>query len=269
MSETLNVVLDDTAMTAVGRGNVLASRLIHRAHAEAAWFLYAPACALVEADRARPGAAEHLATLPGVTVLDLDLAATLALARQETWAAAAHNRHTAQPNFLLPVRAGARPCQADAPARLGRPQHPRRCLAAARRSTHGGTPALGLPGVSHSDLPGRHGRRPAWPLESRSQPLMDDRGLNGRLIADGKFVVPHGDGLVPLEAVDAALDCMALAVVGLVELRWSSARTWKRSSAPRWSIEFHVLGRGRDAVHRIWCRYSRPRPPNPPCGLAP
>ncbi|MGW3852854.1 hypothetical protein [Streptomyces fagopyri] len=92
----MHIVLDETAMAAAGQGNVLASRLIHRAHAEADWFLYAPACALVEADRARPGAAEHLASLPGVTVLDLDLAAALALAQQKTWAAA-HNQYAAQP----------------------------------------------------------------------------------------------------------------------------------------------------------------------------
>ncbi|WP_406229263.1 hypothetical protein [Streptomyces anthocyanicus] len=92
----MHIVLDDTAMAAAGQGNVLASRLIHRAHVEAGWFLYAPACALVEADRARPGTAEHLASLPGITVLDLDLAAVLAVARQKTWAAA-HSLHAAQP----------------------------------------------------------------------------------------------------------------------------------------------------------------------------
>lgn len=94
MTDTVHIVLDDTAMTAAGQGNVLASRLIHWAHAEASWFLYAPACALVEADRARPGTAEHLAFLPGITVLDL--AAALALARQETWGAA-HSQDAAQP----------------------------------------------------------------------------------------------------------------------------------------------------------------------------
>ncbi|MFC9608030.1 hypothetical protein ACFTTN_31875 [Streptomyces niveus] len=83
-------------MAAAGQGNVLASRLIHRAHVEPGWFLYAPACALVEADRARPGTAEHLAALPGITVVDLDLSAALALARQETWAAA-HSQYAAQP----------------------------------------------------------------------------------------------------------------------------------------------------------------------------
>lgn len=92
----LHIVLDDTAMAAAGQGNVLASRLIHRAHAEPGWFLYAPTCALVEADRRRPGTAEHLAALPGITVLDLDLPAALAVAQQETWAAA-HSAHAAQP----------------------------------------------------------------------------------------------------------------------------------------------------------------------------
>jgi hypothetical protein len=59
----MRIVLDDTAMAAAGQGNVLASSLIHRAHAEPGWFLYASACALVEADRARPGTAEHLASV--------------------------------------------------------------------------------------------------------------------------------------------------------------------------------------------------------------
>ncbi|MFI8200450.1 hypothetical protein ACIF6K_28695 [Streptomyces sp. NPDC085942] len=101
MTDTLHIVLDDTAMTAAGGGNILASRLIHRAHAEPGWFLYAPACALVEADRTRPGTAEHLASLPGVTVLDLDLAAALAIAQQQTWATA-HSQYAAQPTADRP-----------------------------------------------------------------------------------------------------------------------------------------------------------------------
>ncbi|MGW1280929.1 hypothetical protein ACWD4V_28775 [Streptomyces tsukubensis] len=97
----MHIVLDETAMAAAGQGNVLASRLIHRAHAEPGWFLYAPACALVEADRTRPGTAEHLAALPGITVLGLDLPAALAVAREETWAAA-HSRYVAQPTVDRP-----------------------------------------------------------------------------------------------------------------------------------------------------------------------
>ncbi len=53
------------------------------------------------ADRARPGTAEHLAALPGITVLDLDLPAALAVAQQETWAAA-HSQHAAQPTADRP-----------------------------------------------------------------------------------------------------------------------------------------------------------------------
>ncbi|ARF59703.1 hypothetical protein [Streptomyces gilvosporeus] len=92
----MHIVLDETAMAAAGQGNALASRLIHRAHAEADWYLYAPTCALVEADRRRPGTAEHLAALPGITVLDLDLPAALAVAQRGTWAAA-HCQYAAQP----------------------------------------------------------------------------------------------------------------------------------------------------------------------------
>jgi hypothetical protein len=95
VNDAVPVVLDETAMAAAGRGNRLASRLIHRAHVEPGWFLYAPAGALVEADRTRPGTAEHLAALPGITVLDLDLPAALALARHQTWAAA-HSHYAAQ-----------------------------------------------------------------------------------------------------------------------------------------------------------------------------
>jgi hypothetical protein len=101
VTDALHIVLDETAMVAAGRGNALASRLIHRAHSEAGWFLYAPACALVEADRARPGTAEHLAALPGITLLDLDLPAALAVARETSWAPA-HTRYAAEPTAERP-----------------------------------------------------------------------------------------------------------------------------------------------------------------------
>lgn len=117
----MHIVLDDTAMAAAGQGNVLASRLIHRAHAESGWFLYAPACGLVEADRARPGTAAHLASLPGVTVVDLDLAAAVAVARHTTWAAA-HGQYAAQPTPDRPdgaiVATTAPTCWAGEPVRV-------------------------------------------------------------------------------------------------------------------------------------------------------
>lgn len=104
MSNPVHVLLDDTAMVAAGRGNILASRLIHRSHAEPGWFLYATACALVEADRARTGTAEHIAALPGITFLDLDLPAALAVARETTWAMA-HTLYAAQPSPDRPTGA--------------------------------------------------------------------------------------------------------------------------------------------------------------------
>ncbi|MBA6441324.1 hypothetical protein [Streptomyces sp. GMR22] len=113
MIEALHIVLDDTAMVAAGRGNVLLSRLIHRAHAEPGWFLYAPACALVEADRARPGTAEHIAALPSLTVLDLDLPAALAVARASAGWAAAHTAYVAQPTPERPAGAVVATAAAD------------------------------------------------------------------------------------------------------------------------------------------------------------
>ncbi|MCA6094917.1 hypothetical protein LE181_22435 [Streptomyces sp. SCA3-4] len=101
MSDHVHVVLDDTAMVAAGQGNAMTSRLIHRAHTEADWHLYAPACALVEADRARPGTAEHIAALPGIIVLGLDLPGALAIAGQDTWAVA-HAQYAAGPTAERP-----------------------------------------------------------------------------------------------------------------------------------------------------------------------
>ncbi|MFD8082496.1 hypothetical protein ACFV4F_12465 [Kitasatospora sp. NPDC059722] len=91
-------------MVAAGRGNILASRIIHQAHSEPGWYLYAPTCALVEADRVRPGTAEHLAALPGITVLDLDLASALTVAADSTWAHA-HTRYAATPTPDRPAGA--------------------------------------------------------------------------------------------------------------------------------------------------------------------
>lgn len=54
-AEPLHIVLDDTAVVAAGKGNALASRLVHRAHVEAGWFLHAPARVQIAADRVRPG----------------------------------------------------------------------------------------------------------------------------------------------------------------------------------------------------------------------
>ena len=91
-----HVVFDDSAMVAAGRGSAIASRLIDRAHAAQEVSLYATTCALVEAERTRPGTAQHVAALPAFNLIDLDLAAALAVSRDDTWAFA-HTRHAAAP----------------------------------------------------------------------------------------------------------------------------------------------------------------------------
>ncbi|MEX5637392.1 hypothetical protein [Parafrankia sp. FMc2] len=101
MNDALHAVLDDTAMVSAGYGSLRASRLIQRAHTVPGHFLYAPVCALVEADRVRPGTAEHIAALPAVTIVKLDLAAALAVAFDTGWASE-HVRHTAQPTAERP-----------------------------------------------------------------------------------------------------------------------------------------------------------------------
>ncbi|OKJ99863.1 hypothetical protein AMK26_26195 [Streptomyces sp. CB03234] len=88
--------MDDSALVAAGRGNHKASVLIHWAHNDPTWSLYAPTCAIVEADRSRPGTAEHIASMPGIVLLELDLPAALAVAKQETWSMA-HVLHAAEP----------------------------------------------------------------------------------------------------------------------------------------------------------------------------
>lgn len=99
--DVIHVAMDETAMVAAGAGNVKASCLIHFAACDPSWLLYAPTCALVEADRARPGAAEHLASLPELAVLDLDRPAALAMGREVTWGQA-HARIAAEPTPELP-----------------------------------------------------------------------------------------------------------------------------------------------------------------------
>jgi hypothetical protein len=101
MSEHQHVVFDQTALVAAGRGSQIASRLVHRAHAVGGLSLYATTCALVEAERVHAGTAEHVASLPAFNLLDLDLSAALAVARDTTWALA-HTRHAAAPTLDRP-----------------------------------------------------------------------------------------------------------------------------------------------------------------------
>ena len=119
-SEPLHVIFDDSAIVAAGRNNVLASTLIARAHpdpfqehdrAEEPIRIYVAACALVAADRERPGAGLHVAGLPNLVVLALDLPAVLDIMGAADWSVP-HTRHAAQPSLEMPdgaVVATARP----------------------------------------------------------------------------------------------------------------------------------------------------------------
>jgi hypothetical protein len=109
-AESLHVIFDDSALVAAGRGNVLASALIARAHPDPVQE-HAPvrefirisvaACALVVAERERPGTGKHVAGLPNLDVLPLDLPAALEVMGAADWAVP-HTRYAAQPSIELP-----------------------------------------------------------------------------------------------------------------------------------------------------------------------
>lgn len=61
----MHIVLDGTAMTAAGQGNILASRLIHRAHCESNWFLYARRGRLSKPTAPAPGRRTTSPACPG------------------------------------------------------------------------------------------------------------------------------------------------------------------------------------------------------------
>ncbi|GLY14999.1 hypothetical protein Kisp01_20140 [Kineosporia sp. NBRC 101677] len=113
--QMLHIIFDDSALVAAGRGNALASALIAQAHPMPARGqddadpdeeapiarIYVAACALVEAERTRPGTGAHIAALPNLEVLPLDLAAALPVADSQEWAAS-HTLHAARPSPELP-----------------------------------------------------------------------------------------------------------------------------------------------------------------------
>ncbi|MBP0456657.1 hypothetical protein [Streptomyces montanisoli] len=75
-----HLVLDAPTLLALS-GNRQVSALIHRAHFETETRLWAPVLSVLEADRVRPGLAEHLGRLEVVHTVDLDCPAALAVAR--------------------------------------------------------------------------------------------------------------------------------------------------------------------------------------------
>ncbi|CAL9488733.1 hypothetical protein [Streptomyces sp. enrichment culture] len=96
----LHIVLDTGALVSL-RGNPLVSRLVYQATSSPGTRLYAASCALVEADRTYPGLAEHVAQLPAVDILPLDLSAALNLCGTDGWGLP-HTLHVARPTAERP-----------------------------------------------------------------------------------------------------------------------------------------------------------------------
>ncbi|MBC9727315.1 hypothetical protein H8R17_21365 [Streptomyces sp. TRM68367] len=96
----LHIVMDTGALVALS-GNPLVSRLVYQATSGTGMRLHAAACALVEADRRYPGVAEHVAQLPAVDIVPLDLSAALSLTGTDGWGQP-HTQHVAQPSAERP-----------------------------------------------------------------------------------------------------------------------------------------------------------------------
>jgi hypothetical protein len=65
------VVVDHTALLALGAGSQFMSRIVTAAHHRTDRFVLAPALCLAAAVAARPALADHLGGLPAIRVLDL------------------------------------------------------------------------------------------------------------------------------------------------------------------------------------------------------
>ncbi|MET8036732.1 hypothetical protein [Streptomyces sp. NPDC005345] len=98
----VDVVLDESALLALGAGNILASRILHQSAAADAWNVHVALGALADADRARDGVAGHIAMLDQIIFHPLDLAAVLAASGQPRTLGWSHTRHVAQPGPQRP-----------------------------------------------------------------------------------------------------------------------------------------------------------------------
>jgi hypothetical protein len=99
--EEHHVVFDDSALLIAGSGNWTASTLIHYAQTLPGWYVYAPTCALVEADRRRRGVAEHFASIEKFHIPHLDVVAAISIAN-ETTRSRAHTGYSAKPSAENP-----------------------------------------------------------------------------------------------------------------------------------------------------------------------
>ncbi|WP_190087094.1 hypothetical protein, partial [Streptomyces longisporoflavus] len=99
---TVDVVLDESALLALGSGSVLVSRILHQSAATDSWRVHVALAALADADRTRTGVAEHLAMLDQIAFHPLDLAAVLAASGRPRTLGWSHTHHVAQPGSERP-----------------------------------------------------------------------------------------------------------------------------------------------------------------------
>ncbi|MET9500111.1 hypothetical protein [Streptomyces sp. NPDC006552] len=96
-AQAVDVVLDESALLALGAGSVLVSRILHQSAATDSWRVHVALAALADADRARTGVAGHLAMLDQIAFHPLGLAAVLAASGEPRSLGWSHTRHVAQP----------------------------------------------------------------------------------------------------------------------------------------------------------------------------
>lgn len=75
------VVLDHTALAALGEGNRHLSGLVVAAHGESGRHVYAPALSVAAAAADRPALAGHIGAMPAIEIADLGFAAALTVGR--------------------------------------------------------------------------------------------------------------------------------------------------------------------------------------------
>ncbi|WP_141662940.1 hypothetical protein [Streptomyces sp. Wb2n-11] len=98
----VDVLLDESALLALGSGNVLVSRILHQSAATDAWRVHVALAALADADRLRTGLATHVAMLDQIIFHPLDLAGVLDASGRTRSLGWAHTRYVAQPGTQTP-----------------------------------------------------------------------------------------------------------------------------------------------------------------------
>ncbi|MFI7585629.1 hypothetical protein ACIB24_00975 [Spongisporangium articulatum] len=74
------VILDDTALLALGAGHQLLSGVVARAHLDVGHVVYAPAMCVFAATSSRPALGDHIGGLVAIRIMDLGLADALGAA---------------------------------------------------------------------------------------------------------------------------------------------------------------------------------------------